>query len=238
MISRGNGEALYLQVRRKLESEIRSKFKPSDGLPSETVLAERFGVNRHTLRRAIDGLVADGWVERRHGVGSFVLGEPINYKIGQRTRFTENLAALGKKTESLVIRKIHIDAEGGIAKQLQLQVGETVIWIETLRFVDELPFCVISHYLPANLVPGLLHDYQGGSLHEFIDQNYGLRLTRSDNFISASLPQGDDAHYLCMPATAPVLRVKSVNLIEDSNTPLEYTITRFRAENMQLGISL
>ncbi|MBY0573600.1 MAG: phosphonate metabolism transcriptional regulator PhnF [Undibacterium sp.] len=237
MISRGNGEAVYLQVRRQLESEIRAKHKPNDVLPSEVVLAERFGVNRHTLRRAVDGLVADGWVERRHGHGSFVLGEPINYKISQRTRFTENFAALGKKTESIVIRKIRIDANGGIAKQLALDAGEPVIWIETLRCVEQQPFCVISHYLPANLVPGLMYDYQGGSLHHFLEHNYGLRLQRSESLISSSLPQGDDARYLCMPAHSPILRVKSVNLIEDSSTPLEYTITRFRADNMQLRIT-
>jgi GntR family phosphonate transport system transcriptional regulator len=237
MINRGNGEAVYKQVQRQLEAEIRTLHSPSDALPSEAALAERFGVNRHTLRRAIDGLITEGWIERRHGLGSFVLDKPLEYGIGQRTRFTETLEALGHKTESRVLRKLRIGAQGGVARRLQLEDGEPVIWIETLRCVDHRPFCVISHYLAAGLLPGLVEDYEGGSLHEFIESNHGRRLQRSESIVSSALPQGDDASVLAMPANSPVLRVKSVNVFEHDKTPVEYALTRFRADRMQLRIT-
>jgi GntR family phosphonate transport system transcriptional regulator len=237
VINRGNGVAVYRQVQRQLEDEIRSLYNPCDALPAEAVLAERFGVNRHTLRRAIDGLVADGWIERRHGLGSFVLDKPVDYNIGQRTRFTETLEALGRKTESVVLRKLRVPAQGGVARWLQLDDGEPVIWIETLRSVDESPFCVISHYLPAALLPGLIEDYEGGSLHEFIESAHGWRLQRTESLISSTLPQGDDASLLAMPAAMPVLRVKSVNVRDRDGIPVEYALTRFRADRMQLRIT-
>lgn len=237
MIQRGNGEAVYRQIQRQLEAEIRTLHRPNDALPAEAVLAARFGVNRHTLRRALDGLVAQGWIERRHGLGSYVLDRPIEYNIGQRTRFTENLEALGCKTESRVLRKLRVPAQGGVARKLQLEDGEPVLWIETLRAADGHPFCVISHYLPASLFPGLLDDYAGGSLHELIESEYGWTLRRSESLISASLPQGDDARLLAMPATEPVMRVKSVNVRGHDGLPLEYALTRLRADRMQLRIT-
>lgn len=241
MIQRGNGEAVYRQIQRQLEAEIRSLHRPNDVLPAETVLAERFGVNRHTLRRALDGLVAQGWIERRHGMGSYVLDRPIEYHIGQRTRFTENLEALGCKTESAVLRKLRVPAQGGVARKLQIDEGTPVFWIETLRMADGHPFCVISHYLPASLFPGLLDDYAGGSLHEHIESSYGWRLRRSESLISASLPQGNDARLLAMPAIEPVMRVKSVNVREGDAypvaLPVEYGLTRIRADRMQLRIT-
>lgn len=237
MIQRGNGEAVYLQIQRQLEAEIRKLHQPNDLLPPETVLAERFGVNRHTLRRAVDGLVQQGWVERRHGLGSFVLHKPVEYDIRARTRFTENLEALGCKTESSVLRKLSLPAQGGVARKLQLEEGEPVFWIETLRQVDGVPFCVISHYLPESLVPGLLEDYTGGSLHDYLEQKHGWRLRRAESVISASLPQGDDASLLAMPSSAPVLRVKSVNMRERDGIPVEYALTRNRADRMQLRIT-
>lgn len=237
MINRGNGVAIYRQVQRQLEDEIRLLHRPCDALPPEAILAKRFGVNRHTLRRALDGLIAEGWIERRHGLGSFVLNKPVEYGIGQRTRFTETLEALGHKTESTVVRKLSIPAQGGVARRLQLDDGDPVIWIETLRSVDERPFCVISHYLPSILLPGLLHDYEGGSLHEFISSNHGWCLQRTESIVSSALPQGDDARLLAMPATMPVLRVKSVNVRARDNVPIEYALTRFCADRMQLRIT-
>lgn len=237
MIQRGTGERVYRQVQRQLELEIRELHRPGDALPPEGVLAARFGVNRHTLRRALEGLIADGWVERRHGRGSFVLHKPLDYAIGQRTRFTETLETQGRTTASVVLRKLRIPARGGVAERLDLDEGEAVAWIETLRSVDGAPFCVISHYLPLALLPGVLDDYAGGSLHEFIDTQHGWRLRRSESLISAALPQGDDASLLAMPAHWPVLRVKSVNVRERDGTPIEYALTRFRADRMQLRIT-
>jgi GntR family phosphonate transport system transcriptional regulator len=51
------------------------------------------------------------------------------------------------------------------------------------------------------------------------------------------LPQGDDAGLLAMPRTQAVLRVKSTNVHEQDLTPLEYVITRFRADRIQLCIN-
>src|SRR5215469_9853861 len=94
-VSREQGESLYAQIARQLEQEIGNGYAPGDFLPSEGELASRFGVDRHTLRRAIDELVEAGLVERRHGRGILVLDNQIDYQIGKSTRFTENLNAQG-----------------------------------------------------------------------------------------------------------------------------------------------
>lgn len=55
--------------------------------------------------------------------------------------------------------------------------------------------------------------------------------------VTAVLPQGDDAKTLGMPQNRPVLRVKSVNVDDRDGTPVEYAITRFRADRIQLRIN-
>jgi GntR family transcriptional regulator, transcriptional repressor for pyruvate dehydrogenase complex len=45
-------------------------------LPSEKVLAERFGVSRAVIREAVSRLKAEGWVETRQGAGAFVAPQP------------------------------------------------------------------------------------------------------------------------------------------------------------------
>ena len=238
LVARGDGGApVYRQIRDVLAQEIRCLYKPNDALPTENELAQRFRVNRHTLRRAIDELVAEGFVERRHGKGVFVLEAAINYVIGRSTRFTTTLESQGRATSSSVIRKQLIPAMGGVASRLKLVEGADVIYIETLRQVESKPFCVISHFLPYRHFSEIFDCYDAGSLHEFLCSYYGVELRREESLISSVLPDVDDASLLSMPRHVPVLRVKSLNLNNKTNIPVEYAVTRFRGDAAQLSIN-
>jgi len=236
-VRRENGEAIYAQIARVLAQEITTSRSPGDFLPAEGLLAARFGVNRHTLRRAIDELVDSGLLERRHGLGVFVLDSHINYQIGLGTRFTENIAALGMQSENRILRRQTLPATDAIAQRLDIKTGEPVFWIETLRSAAELQICVISHFVPQNRFPDLDQRYHEESLHRCLEANYGCRLRRSESLVTAVLPQGDDAKILGMPQNRPVLRVKSVNIDQRDSRPVEYAITRFRADRIQLCIN-
>lgn len=235
LVTRENGSApLYSQIRDVLAMEIQELFTAGDALASESELAQRFGVNRHTLRRAIDELVTDGYVERRHGCGIFVLELAINYTIGQKTRFTENLQSLGKSTASRVLRKQVIPAPDGVATRLNIKQSDNVIFIETLREVEEKAFCLISHFLPFCEFSEVIEDYDHGSLHDFIKNHYAIDIHRSESTLSAILPEVDDARLLNMPRHTPVLRVKSININSVTHKPVEYAVTRFRGDATQI----
>ena len=234
-IQRGEGAMpIYRQIYETLRLEIQNFYKAGDILPAETELAERFGVNRHTLRRAVDELVVEGLVLRRHGRGAFVLAPSINYEINPHTRFTETFENLGVSTNSKVLRKQVIPASGGVAARLNVADATPVIFIETHREVNEKPFCVASHFLPAIHFQAVMEGYTDGSLHSFLEEYCHTRLRRIESLVSAVLPEADDAALLNMPRSLPVLRVKSVNVAVDSEKPIEYVVTRFRGDAIQL----
>lgn len=235
-IERDTGIALYAQIAEVLEREYVRQGAPGDRLPAEGELADRFGVNRHTLRRAVDELIAEGMLERQHGVGIFITDRLLDYRVGSGTRFTQTLAEIGIATDTKVIRKMVAPASSGVAKHLALDADADVLWIETLRIADGMPFCVISHFLPLSPYRELLEDYQSGSLHAVLNLHCGV-LRRTESLVTAVLPQGDDAKLLGITQQRPVLRVKSLNVFESDATPVEYAITRFRADRIQLCIT-
>ncbi|HLL89085.1 MAG TPA: phosphonate metabolism transcriptional regulator PhnF [Tepidisphaeraceae bacterium] len=237
LVQRDAGEALYRQIARAVEQEVRRFFRPGDVLPPERVWCERFGVNRHTFRHAVDGLVDAGLVDRRHGRGMVVLEPPVEYGIGAGTRFTETLEAQGRTADTRVLGRQVVPASGGVARRLELADGAAVLWVETLRTVDAKPFCLISHFLPQAVVGEALDGYADGSLHELIKHNLNIGLRRSYSLVSAALPMGDDAPLLKMPAKHPLLRVKSLNVDAATGGPVEYALTRFRADAVQLSIN-
>ena len=58
---------------RALRQRLRTEFNPGEKLPDEQVLAASFGVSYPTVREAISRMVAEGALERRSGIGTFVL---------------------------------------------------------------------------------------------------------------------------------------------------------------------
>jgi GntR family phosphonate transport system transcriptional regulator len=236
-VTRESGLALYAQIAQRLEQDVQRLYGPGDCLPPESELALRFGVNRHTLRRAVDELVDAGLLERRHGRGVFVLDTQFDYPIGMGTRFTENLHAQGLHAESRIVRQQRLPASVRVAERLGLACGDPVFWIETLRTAQDRPLCLISHFLCAQRFPSLAEQYQGGSLHDHLLHAHGLSLRRSESLVSALLPQGDDAVWLGMPHNRPVLRIKSLNVRSPSGEPIEYAIARFRADRLELRIN-
>lgn len=235
-IERDTGTALYAQIAEVLEREYVRQGAAGDRLPPEGELAARFGVNRHTLRRAVDELIAEGLLERQHGVGIFITDRLLDYRVGTATRFTQTLADIGVSTDTRVVGKMVAPASASVAHHLALPSETPVLWIKTLRMADGLPFCVISHFLPVEPFSRLLEEYQSGSLHELLVTNCGA-LRRTESLITAVLPQGDDAKLLGIAQSRPVLRVKSLNVLARDGTPVEYAITRFRADRIQLRIT-
>lgn len=236
-VNRDKGEALYAQIARQLAHEISTLYSPGEYLPSENDLAVRFGVNRHTLRRGIDELVESGLLERRHGRGVLVLNNHIDYQIGSGTRFTENLTAIGLQSDNKILQKKILPAIKPVAMRLGISEGDSVLWIETLRTSNDRPLCLISHFLPHARFPDLEERFHGGSLHQMLAEFYGCQIRRTESLVTSVLPQGDDASLLGMPQNRPVLRIKNVNIDDRDQSPVEYGITRFRGDRVQLRIN-
>lgn len=185
---RNGGEAIYSQIAKLLKEEIACFLAPGAALPSENELADRFGVNRHTVRRAVEDPVLAGLLERRQGKGTFVLDAPTDYVVGSRTRFTETFESLGKTASSRILHKLIVPARGGVATRLQMTENQPVIWIESLRMADDRPICVISHFLPQQVFPDLLAQYDGGSLHEHLSSQNKLKTVATRCRLRFSLP--------------------------------------------------
>jgi len=234
-IDRDGPRAVYSQISERIAKDISTRYRSGERLPSEHEFAARFAVNRHTVRHAIDDLVAAGLIERRRGLGTFVLDGPIAYPVHAQARFTENVEALGRAHDSRVIHTATIPAEEGVANRLKLKPGHTVFWLETMRMVENRPFTVISHFLPADRFPELLAEYEGGSLHATLKRRYRVTLRRALTLVSALLPQGDDASHLLIPRTTPVLRLKTVN-VDSEGVPVEYAIARARSDRIELHL--
>lgn len=227
----------YQVIRESLAEEIKRHFGPGDQLPSESQLAERFAVNRHTLRRSVDLLVQDGLVERRRGVGLFVLEPLVDYPLKPKTRLSANLRHSTRGGKRKPLRRFIEEAGENIARRLEIPTGTPVICLEFLIMTEGATFSLATHYFEAERWRRIYDAFRkDDSLHEFIEREYGIELYRSKSLISCSLPEERDASNLLVPKTLPLITVKSVNVDLATNKPVEYVKSRFRSDRVELSV--
>ncbi|SDT53091.1 transcriptional regulator, GntR family [Bradyrhizobium canariense] len=230
-----DGQPLYLQIAHVLGEELRAQQHPVGRL-SEQALSARFRVNRHTLRRAIDILVSAGLVERRAGVGVNILPGAIDYRLGPATRFSLMIEESGHSPFTRIISKQVTNADAEMARKLRLSQSAAVVRIDTVRDVDGRPFCVQSQFLDHETFPLVASEYGGGSLHDFLRDRCGVTVSRRGSTISTELPLPADATLLHIGPSQPVIRVSSVNADVASNLPVEFCVTRFRGDRIELQV--
>ncbi|WP_089138203.1 phosphonate metabolism transcriptional regulator PhnF [Vibrio rumoiensis] len=228
--------SMYLDIAHTLEQEISNQYSGGDYLPSEKMLAERFEVNRHTVRRAVDELIMIGKVHRQQGKGCMVLAQPMSYPIHAKAAFTRNLLDQGSQPRSEVLKAHLITANSDLAQQLNVELDSRIIHIRTLRKVNGRPMAVIEQYLAnLNWWP-VLQNFKSGSLHQFLRDHLGVNLTRSKTRISANPPNNQSCRLLQMTPSLPLLTVKTLNVISGTETVAEYSCSSTRSDLMELVV--
>ncbi|MGF1524939.1 MAG: phosphonate metabolism transcriptional regulator PhnF [Leptolyngbyaceae cyanobacterium] len=228
---------VYLQIASELRGNIQNEvFKIGDRLPTETELSQRFGVNRHTLRRAMEVLRQEGIVEVERGRGTFVVATPITVPIGKRVRFNEALKAQALTPQWQVLQIIEIKADAKLAEHLEIGLGEPVVLFERLSLTDEIPISLGSSHFPGQRFPGLAtHCETYRSISTMLQTEYGCDHIRRTTRLSSRTAQSRDARLLRMPATMPILLSESIN-VDQHGSVIEYGVTRFRGDRMELVI--
>jgi len=113
----------YYQVYLSLEGRIRQgEIRPGETLPSERQLAVDYGVSRITIVKSLDLLVQDGLIERRHGRGNFVLGQPEEGDCGLDCRVA---FCVPEPSESYIFAIVRGATRVAMRHGIDLQVVET-----------------------------------------------------------------------------------------------------------------
>lgn len=228
-------EPRYLTLAGELSEEVRTRFAPGQWLPSESQLARRFGVNRHTVRRALDELVTHGLVTRHQGLGTLVVDRRLDYAVSAGSKVTHNLAELGIATTTECLSQSLVAAPEAIAARFSRPPGTTLVCVDTLRWVDEAPLMRLRHWFAPARVPGWLDRYRGGSTRVLLDQHYGLRLSRRRVRIESGSADREDQRLLQCSHQAPLLQLTSDN-VDAEGALVEVSISRARADRLSYHI--
>ena len=214
---------IWKAIAETLRSDLaEGRYSPGDKLPTEAALAERFGVNRHTVRHGISALVEEGLIRTRRGAGAFVAAAPTDYPIGQRVRFHENLIAAGRRPEKRVLALNERAATMGEANALQIEPGDPVCAYHGLSLADGQPIAVFESLFPLARLSRVTAALQNtSSVTEALSRAGVADYTRASTRLTAIRATATQALLLQVAEGDPLLRSSSVN-ISELGQPVEY----------------
>ncbi len=234
-VARGSGVTLWRQIAEKIEADILAgALAPGARLPVEAELAERFGVNRHTLRRALSHLSEAGLIEATAGRGTFVKEPPLRYPIGPRTRFSEIVAAGGREPFGRFLGSSVEPADADVARELQLAVGTPVLRIETTHEADGVPISCGSAWFPHARCRDLDLVYAAtGSLTRAL-ATLGIEdFRRRETRITARPANPREMEILSLAPGRAVMVLERLD-VEAGGAPLQWGRSSFAADRVQL----
>lgn len=239
MIDKSKPIPLYYQVKESLLKKIKSgQWQIGDLAPSETELQESYQVSRITIRRAVQELVAEGYLSTQQGKGTFVSKPKAAQELNTISSWAETVAELGMHPQSKIIRLSEETAQTNVAKMLELHEGEKVFRLERIRYADDEPVCLMTNYLAPALVPGFLaKGLEGESLYEMLERNYNIVLGRAEETVEAKAAKTNEAALLNIKRGVPLLYATRVTY-DISERPVEVVITISRADRYSYKIKL
>src|SRR5947207_9890625 len=143
-------------------------------IPAERQLATDFGISRLTLRAALDDLVRDGYLDRRHGSGTYVTQPKIAQPL-TLTSFSDDMRRRGMVPGSRTLELVVTSTGARMARRLQVSPEARLVRVKRLRLADDQPMAMEVLHIPEALVPGLTKsDLEDHSFYELLEERYGI----------------------------------------------------------------
>ena len=212
------------------------RYAQGDKLPTEAALAQRYGVNRHTVRRELAQLAEEGFVHARRGAGVYVTQERTLYPIGKRVRFHQNLRAAGRLPAKEILALETRAAGAAEAKALSLAAGRLVHVYEGISRADGQPIALFQSVFPAERFADLPTALQKHlSVTAALRENGLSDYTRAWTRFTAKRASPTQARHLQINEGAPVLRTVALS-VDEGGAPVEYGQTWFAGDRITLTV--
>lgn len=224
-------------IRQKIEDGEWGGEKP---IPSERELEEIYNVSRTTVRQALGMLANRGYLYRDHGRGTFVVPKKLQNSLHTLSSFSDDMRLRGLKPGQKILKIEYISPPQNVRQYLDLPPEVTqVLFIERLRYADDVPIGIHLSYLPLQTDIDLLRtDLEaGGSLYELCERKFNLIPTEADETLEATVADDREAGLLEINPGQPLLLVKRT-LWSQQRKVMEFVKVLYRADRYQYFVHL
>ena len=206
-------------------------------IPSERRLSTDLGASRLTIRAALDDLVREGFLIRRHGSGTFV-SEP---KIAQQltlTSFSEDMRRRGMTPGSRTIELQTVSAGATLGRALHISPDARVVRMQRLRLADGEPMALETLHVRAGIVPGLTRaQLEDASFYQLLADRYGVVIVSGMQTIEPTVTSEEESELLNVPVHSPAFLFERTSASADGEV-VEFVRSIYRGDRYRLVTEL
>lgn len=231
---------LYMLLKESIERKIETgEYLPGEMLPSERAMAQELGMNRETVKKAINLLSKEGLVESIQGKGTFVVkkGQKIyheSYSPINNVGITAKLKLQGITQSSKMIAVETVRGNNRISKKLKINKQDYVYALHRTRYAEGVPFTVEYAYFPYDILDDDVHkyDFSEVSFYEYLNSKNHLPIEFRRKLIVVKCPKRE-ANYLNIPIGTPVYLFEDIGR-DKTGRIVEFVNTYTRTDQVKL----
>lgn len=225
-------ENKYIQLYNIVLKMIEKKeLKPGDKLPSEKKLMEEYNMSRDTVRKTLNMLVQDGYIEKARGKVAVVIEKnKLSFPISEIKSFKELHIDVENKTyvEDLEINK----NEKEIMDKLNLKKEEEYFKVIRIREIEKEKIIIDKDYVPRKYVQNLSLKTAQDSLYKYFEEELNLKISYCIKEITVQKAAEEDKELLDMKNFDTIVVVKSFTYLEGGDL-FQYTESRHRPDKFK-----
>ncbi|KNX37826.1 GntR family transcriptional regulator [Luteipulveratus halotolerans] len=234
-LDRGSPVPLYHQLAEQLRDAVTSgRLQPGDPFENEMAMAQRLGLSRPTVRRAIQDLVAQGLLLRRRGLGTTVANRQIHRR-AELTSLYDDLQRGGEVPSTTVLDLRSVPDETA-ALALGVPVDVDLTRITRVRTVGEQPFALMRNWLPPALGAVTRDQLERDGLYALLRER-GVRPVVAHQTIGARRPTAAERRRLGLRPSEPVLTMTRA-AFDAAGNPVEYGDHIYRADSYTIDVTV
>lgn len=223
----------YLVIYEELAQQIQEgKYPARSILPSENELAEMYSTSRETIRKALNLLAQNGFIQKIRGKGSMVLDlKKLQFPISGLVSFKELAGKMGQRAETIVNKFSLIQPDPETMKHLQIEKNEKVWKVYRIRKIEDERIILDKDYLIEKHVPGLTGEVCQSSIFAYIEE-LGKKISFAKKEFTVEEPTAEDRKLLDMEGFHAIVVVKNYIYFDDA-TLFQYTESRHRPDKFR-----
>lgn len=223
-------EEIYRDLKHRVEQ---GEYLYSELLPSENTLIGVYDCSRNTIRRALAGLVEDGYVQSVHGKGVQVIYQPAeknDFAVGGIESFRETSKKNNFSYDTKVVVFQTVTADAQLAQKTGFPQGAELLWVERVRVIDGQALILDVNYFLKDAIGNMTPEHAGQSIYSYLEQELGMQIVTSKRKITVERAGDNDRQHLDLNGY-DCLAVVTSNTFNSDGVMFEYTQSRHQPEH-------
>ncbi|WP_440897761.1 trehalose operon repressor [Amphibacillus sp. Q70] len=223
-------DLIYQELVEKIEHE---EWEAGQLLPSENELKDQYQTSRETIRKALNLLSQNGYIQKVRGKGSVIIGRnKFDFPVSGLVSFKELAVKIDQDVKTIVHDLNLLKADEFLQSQLHVTKHEKVWHVIRAREFSGERVILDKDFLIESKVPDLTTDICQDSIYAYLENELDLTISFAKKEITVEEPTEEDYQLLDLEGFNNIVVIKNYVYLDDA-TLFQYTESRHRPDRFR-----